>query len=393
MSKNRKPRATVSTGSTVVRVRTGIKDFVRTRLFVAAAGRCEFDGCNDNLVEHPLTLQAGNFAEMAHIVAYRRGGPRGEGDRPEDINSLENLMLLCPKCHKLIDDNPAEYPRRLLEQFKRDHEQRIALVTELGPERKTAVLVLKAPIGGQAVAISEGDVFSAVLPRYPHSRAGTVVDLGGLYGATEGSAFYELAIGQIDRAVERLFAEGGEAAVTSHISVFGLAPIPLLMHLGSKLSNKVPANFFQRHRDTENWCWKVEGDPVGYRLELRQKGEAGGPVALLLALSGSIPTEMLPEELRTSAWIYELSLEGRAPDPTFLRRAEDLEGFRVAFQEVLGAIGQTHGTISHIELIPAVPAPVAILCGRERLPKVHPAFKVYDYDKAKNGYNYAIDIG
>ncbi|HYX05034.1 MAG TPA: hypothetical protein VE963_23275, partial [Reyranella sp.] len=32
------------------------------------------------------------------------GGPRGLGGvRPEDIDSFENLMLLCQPCHKLVD--------------------------------------------------------------------------------------------------------------------------------------------------------------------------------------------------------------------------------------------------------------------------------------------------
>ena len=370
-----------------------IADFVRTLLFVRAAGRCEFDGCNKNLVQHTVTLRAGNFAEMAHIVAFKPDGPRGkEPDRPTDINSVENLMLLCPECHKLIDDHPSEHSRSRLEGFKRTHEERIARVTELGPDRKTAVLILKAPIGGQAVAIPEGHVFDAVFPRYPVSRTGTTIDLGDLSGEREGSAFYELSRNKIDRELERLFAEGGEGATTPHLSVLGLAPIALLVHLGAKLSNKISADFYQRHRDTEDWTWKPDGEPVQFAASLRRQGKEGGPVALVLPLSGAIPTEALPEPLLSDAWIYELGLEGRAPDPTFLRRREDLENFRIALQRVLGLIGLKHGQVEAVEFIPAVPAPIAILCGRERLPKVHPALRVYDYDKAKGGFIYTFKV-
>ena len=38
--------------------------------------------------------------------------------------------------------------------------------------------------------------------------------------------------------------------------------------------------------------------------------------------------------------------EGVAPNPTVLRRRQDLEAFRVAYQELLGAIGQEHGRLS-----------------------------------------------
>jgi hypothetical protein len=28
----------------------------------------------------------------------------------------------------------------------------------------------------------------------------------------------------------------------------------------TRLSNKIPTDLFQRHRDTENWTWKTHGD-------------------------------------------------------------------------------------------------------------------------------------
>ena len=46
-------------------------------LFVRAGGHCEFDSCNRYLIQHHLTLTEGNFAEVAHIVAFRPDGPRG----------------------------------------------------------------------------------------------------------------------------------------------------------------------------------------------------------------------------------------------------------------------------------------------------------------------------
>ena len=82
----------------------------RLLLFVRAGGRCEFDGCNKDLLKHHVTLKEGNFAEMAHIVAFKPEGPRGKGGRrPAQINDVRNLMLLCPQCHKLIDDHPDDY--------------------------------------------------------------------------------------------------------------------------------------------------------------------------------------------------------------------------------------------------------------------------------------------
>src|SRR3974390_2079523 len=89
-----------------------IPEATKILLAARAGGRCEFRGCNRYLFEHPLTLQRGNFSEHAHIVAFSELGPRRmDGPRPDDINSPDNLVLLCAQCHKLIDDRPEDYPR------------------------------------------------------------------------------------------------------------------------------------------------------------------------------------------------------------------------------------------------------------------------------------------
>jgi hypothetical protein len=160
--------AAAATASPVIHVRRGIRDLTRLLLFVRAGGRCEFDGHNYYLLEHPLTLTPGNFAQMAHIVAFKEDGPRGRSAlRPAYINDVANLILLCPQCHKLIDDDPEKYAVPVLIKYKESHEDRILHVTGLGPDRKTTVVQLKARIAGQAIAIPVAQVTNAVAPRYP----------------------------------------------------------------------------------------------------------------------------------------------------------------------------------------------------------------------------------
>jgi hypothetical protein len=164
-----------SSPSPIITPSRKISGLNRLLLFVHAGGRCEFDGCNKYLLEHHVTLSEGIFAEMAHIVAFKPDGPRGESAlRPADINNISNLMLLCPPCHKHIDDNPSRYTRKTLEEYKSRHEDRIRHVTGLGPDLKTTIVQLKANIGGQAVNIPASHVTEAVAPRYP-------TDLRGFY--------------------------------------------------------------------------------------------------------------------------------------------------------------------------------------------------------------------
>ena len=359
-------------------------------LYVRAGGRCEFDGCNRYLLRHHVTQREGNFGEKAHIVAFRSSGPRGlEGSRPKRINDVSNLMLLCPTCHKLVDNSPEDFTRRTLEEYKSSHEKRIAYVTDLGPDRQTTVLVMKSKIGGQHVEIPFSQIFEATAPRYPSNRQPSEIDLSGI--ADTNPSFIDAAKAEVSRKVSAFFENGGAGYRAEHISVFALAPIPLLIFLGTRLSNKVPMDVYQRHRDTEDWAWKKTGKPVRYSVRKRivRKGKS---VALLLSLSGTIPLSSLPESTRKKSTIYEITLEGITPKPTYLRQRKDLEDFRSAYQEAMGLILQEHGLVDFIQLFPAVPAPIAVLCGRELLPKTHPRLHVYDYDKAKGGFNLELKI-
>lgn len=60
--------------------------------------------------------------EVAHIIAYSPNGPRGNIEcDAEFINSYENLILLCPICHRKVDDNPNEFSAEILINKKQEH--------------------------------------------------------------------------------------------------------------------------------------------------------------------------------------------------------------------------------------------------------------------------------
>jgi len=363
-----------------------IKDKTRLLLYVRAGGRCEFDGCNNYLLAHPLTQDEGNYAEMAHIVAFKPDGPRGKsGRRPQYINHADNLMLLCPQCHDLIDkERPQDYSREALEKFKRDHEERIFRLTATQPDRKTTIVQLKSKIAGHVVDIPVAHVKEAVAPRYPDDSRGYIIDITSI--EEEGKAFYTAAQAAIRRRVQHLYEPGMDVERTRHISLFALAPIPLLVYLGSQLSSKVPVDPYQRHRDTEDWIWKMDGEPVGHNFQRVRQGTDKTRVALLLSLSGSLTVESLPANIDRSFYIYEITLANGDPNPTYLRLKQDLADFKQVYQQALRAIGRTHQQLTEIHLFPAVPAPIAVLCGRELLPKVDPALLVYDNDKKQGGF-------
>ena len=114
--------------------RRTIPEHTRLKLWVKAAGRCQFSGCNEPVWRNKLTLSDRNFAEVAHIVASSEGGPRGSEESADLQIDYSNLILLCQRCHKEIDDDPDRYPAKLLRQWKQEHENRIETQTSHSTE-------------------------------------------------------------------------------------------------------------------------------------------------------------------------------------------------------------------------------------------------------------------
>ena len=217
-------------------------------------------------------------------------------------------MLLCATCHKLVDDNPLKYTRAELEAHKREHEARIRRLTGLGPSMQTTVVQVRARIRESIVEVSEAEIFQALYPRYPAERSPHIVDLTAL-GDEKAGTFYALAAERIRDEARRLYSQGSGLDRSKHLSVFGLAPIPLLVTLGSALSNKVPTDFFQCHRDRpDRWTWHEGGPAVRYVTRCQRQGSDHRRVALVLPLSGAIDPASLPVAIDDAFSVYEIAL-------------------------------------------------------------------------------------
>jgi hypothetical protein len=69
---------------------------------------------------------------MAHVIAQSPGGPRGNNSG--GTNTYDNLILLCPTCHRDVDKAPPGlFPLELLYSWKKKHEERIR---KIGTEQR-----------------------------------------------------------------------------------------------------------------------------------------------------------------------------------------------------------------------------------------------------------------
>ena len=96
------------------------------RLFADAAGFCQNPRC-----VQPLFRDTGgkviHMAERAHVFAAADDGPRANRELSEsERGQYENVILLCPTCHTMVDKAEAQFPAALLIRWKAEHIARIA---------------------------------------------------------------------------------------------------------------------------------------------------------------------------------------------------------------------------------------------------------------------------
>lgn len=382
-SQRRKPKActTVKAGER----RAPIPIATQLRLWVRAGGRCEFLGCNEYLLRDKLTLSETNYSDIAHIIAAKSGGARGQDPLPVDERSkIENLILVCKNHHKLIDDRKyaKKYPKELLMEFKREHENRIHRLTDIKPGNKTTVVRLRSNIASDSVSIPIDQIYNAIYPRYPEDDKGLEIDLTKLPG-TDSSSYWKAGAECIRDGIKRFFAPSIELPTPEHISVFALGPIPFLIQLGCCLGSKIPTDVYQKHWDNQSWVWKERGNLQKYQIVRRKTNRNQSKVALVLSISGSISETDIPSNVTKDYNLYEITLRGKKPHPMCVRTRGDLYEFKKTYLELLREIHKHHSAAKEILLFPAVPVSVAVICGITRLPKVDPSLIVYDFNSAK----------
>jgi hypothetical protein len=95
------------------------------KLWGLSSGRCAFPGCNYDCLPFLDETDPTVTGEMAHVIAKSPTGPRGNGIGGND--TYENLVLLCPTHHTLVDKAPeGKYSEDILHEWKAKHEESVA---------------------------------------------------------------------------------------------------------------------------------------------------------------------------------------------------------------------------------------------------------------------------
>lgn len=191
------------------------------------------------------------------------------------------------------------------------------------------------------------------------------------------------------RVFGRRVKERIEQREIRQVSVFALAPQPLLIELGRLLGDIVPVTVHQKHREPDTWRWQPSQPAIVYRVMEPEEGPRA-KVALKLALSATVTDDRIHAALGEDVAIWSLTAEN--PNNDIMRRPEDLSEYKRLLRRILDRIKATHGEGTIIDVFPALPASAAVETGRTLMPKADLPLRVWDQNRAAGGFIETLTI-
>lgn len=394
-------------------------------LWGRAGGRCQ--RCNFDLSRDVSGWRAYNLAENAHIVASSQGGVRGDSKQSAVLaESIENHLLLCRNCHKIVDEKHRGeklFPTKALLKLKHDQEALVRRLMNLAKKPQSVAVYISAAVGESRLQpLAVNDINTAIVNAnlvpalsYPiHIDLFSLLDVDALDSTPE---FWAIARKKVRNELEAKVLDSAHVKLNQveHFSLFGLAPIPVLALLGSlipdtrkamvfepymtelnpdkePLANEIEAHIRQFDRDKATWSWPEKRTlpeaAFSYQLESDHKEQQGGNVAVLCELS--FPTHVqLVRDVLPDAPLYKFA--ALQVNPNLIQAHVDVETFMTAFRNMLSHIERVHGHNTCVHLFGALPVSCAIALGRIQVKGALPMV-LYNRQQNPSRYEYSFTL-
>lgn len=239
------------------------------------------------------------------------------------------------------------------------------------------LLVVTHPVIG---AIDEAEIVHAIpgLRERPWRR----VEIAPLR-ADHGS-LHEIDWQSARAEQERLFERRLRAELRrrSCLAYFGLAPIPLAMHLGYRVRAEVRADVYQRHHERHDWRWAAEIRSkrrcLLQPLSFPEHGSTDvGPLVVRVSTAHRIDPRETSEIVPSS--LAQVDVAIAEPGLDALETSEAVMEVKVGFRRALERLKTLFPRTTEVHVFAAVPVGLAFLLGTQINPTVYPDVITYQY--------------
>ncbi|MDP1810741.1 MAG: SAVED domain-containing protein [Sediminibacterium sp.] len=299
-------------------------------------------------------------------------------------------MLLCDEHHRLVDKVAVkEHPAERLLAMKEQHERRIELVSKILPAKGSHILLYGAAIGNHRSPLSYLEAASAIIhTNLPANNYAIELGMKNAYQTDDSTDYWNIEASNLHRLFNLKVESLKGNHEIQHFSVFALAPQPLLILLGTLLSDIYIAEVYQRHREPASWQWQLQADASDFAL-VEPENKSGVP-ALVFELSGNVSDDRIQKILGTDCSIWKIKID--SPHNDFLKTREQLSSFRKICRRIFNKIKIAHGEDSLIHLFPIMPVSAAVELGRVWMPKADLPIIIYDQHRSNNGFTQTLTI-
>lgn len=193
---------------------------------------------------------------------------------------------------------------------------------------------------------------------------------------------------------ERLFAERlrEEMPRRNRLAYFGLAPLPLAVHLGYRVERTRPIDVYQRHHQREDWRWPRTGTSRAplLPLALPERGsQEVGPVVIRVSTSHRIDPRLTVEVVPRALADVDVGLVD--PHEDALATPRLLGEVVRSFHQALVRMNRLFPRVTDIHLFMAVPVGLAFRMGTQVNPTIFLPIVTYQF-QAKAGPRYRAAV-
>ena len=371
-----------------------------TRFEVAsrAGWRCQFDGCGENLRHHFVPGATGNYSYFAHIVASSKDGPRGnEVKSPLLANDPSNIMLMCDKCHRLIDRvAPERYGADYLNEMRQRNVAEVSKLLDTLRYPAAQMLVIGGNIEGQSFAFDERIAEEAMWLRRLRTgggRAEWFARNGAHLGASNSDGYwlslFHLLKNDKPRLAGLLDGSAYGGAPRPPLAVFPLHGTSVLVLSGRLIGDSSSAHVFQFHRDQVSgqrggqWAWpEAMPTPANdkFKVEVRHHAQGGETEACLrINLTAAVPGSDLPKHLFSAAKHTMPTIEITVENPSHrvIGHPSDLELLGRAVDQAMQKL-QDAWRVSTVHLLVVAPATACFRIGQKMQARHHAEVILYE---------------